>query len=78
MEDEINMIEVVKSRRYFKQALQLLLTKEKRLEIRQEADYYIVNSNEDDDSLASSMDEPTCRKVSQSSNQREPFEESEN
>ena len=33
MDEEMNIIEIVKSRRYFKKALQALLSKEKRLEL---------------------------------------------
>ena len=54
MDDEINIIEIVKSRRYFKNAMQFLLPREKRLEFRERGDYLIVDPSDSDSNLGNS------------------------
>ena len=53
MEEETNIVEITKSRRYFKQALQILLPQDKRLAIREEADFYIVKPSDEEDGESS-------------------------
>ena len=48
MDNEINIVDIVKSRRYFKDVLQFLLDKDKRLEFSKKADFYLVNSSEEE------------------------------
>ena len=48
MEDEINIIEIVKSRRYFKNALKMLLSREQRLYMREQSNYNIIDPSDDE------------------------------
>ena len=47
LDQEINMIEFVKSRRYFKKALKFLLTKKKRKELKEKTRYIAVDPDSD-------------------------------
>ena len=45
---EINIIEIVKSRRFFHKALKLLLSKKKRMELKERSRYISIDPDEDD------------------------------
>ena len=44
---EINIIEIVKSRRFFNQALKLLLSKKKRMELKERSRYISIDPDSD-------------------------------
>ena len=46
--EEINIIEIIKSRRFFQKALKVLLTKKKRLELKERSRYISINPDDID------------------------------
>ena len=47
LETEINIIEIVKSWRYIKRAIQILLPEKKRIDIREKTCYIAIDPNEE-------------------------------
>ena len=45
LDQEINIIEIVKSRRFFKKALKILLSKKKRMELKERSRYISIDPN---------------------------------
>ena len=47
MDEEINIVEIIKSLRYFNMALRLLLTKSQQSEIKEKSRFIIINPDKD-------------------------------
>ena len=56
MDEETNIIRSIKARRYVSSALQFLLSREKRLQLREDCEYLIVNPSSSEDNYDSSND----------------------
>ena len=50
LEKEMNIIELIKSQRYFARALKSLIPREKRLQLREQTRYLVVDPDEEDES----------------------------
>ena len=48
MDDEIDIIEMIKSRRYFKEALRKLMSAEKRMKLKEKSRYIMIDPDSDD------------------------------
>ena len=46
MQQEINIVETVKSRRFFRSALKLLLSREQRLSLREHSNYILIDPSD--------------------------------
>ena len=53
LEKELNVIELIKSRRYFAKALNMLVPRETRLRLREQTRYLVIDPNSDDSGLDS-------------------------
>ena len=49
LEKEMNIIELIKSQRYFARALKSLIPREKRLQLREQTRYLVVDPDEEDE-----------------------------
>ena len=48
MDDEIDIIEMIKSRRFFKNAFRELMTSEKRMKLKEKSRYIMIDPDSDD------------------------------
>ena len=64
MEDEINIMEIVKSRRYFKNALRILLPREQRLSMREKSNYICIDPSDDETRAEDDFDDLMIQKPS--------------
>ena len=56
MDDEIDIIEMIKSRRFFKKAFRELMTAEKRMKLKEKSRYIMIDPDSDDEESAKEKD----------------------
>ena len=61
LEKELNVIELIKSRRYFAKALKMLVPPETRLRLREQTRYLLIDPESDDSGLVSDFEKSTSR-----------------
>ena len=61
LEKELNVIELIKSRRYFAKALKMLVPAETRLRLREQTRYLLIDPESDDSGLNSDFEKSTSR-----------------
>ena len=61
LEKELNVIELIKSRRYFAKALKMLVPPETRLRLREQTRYLVIDPDSDDSGVGSDLEKSASR-----------------